>query len=273
MVDYLYEYAMTGNLIEPDSKETTWELLKQHTLLTMGVENDIKEQLGLELINGKHIKDKHGWDGYHDKFFVEVKSETIGDGKKLSGKGIFNNITFESISKYENDKGILMFVGYSRTGQFLYSIACDMSLVAPLLKKELLKKFPEGNCSEGENTTVTITLSNLKDIPFEVVYYPMISDRSLYSEELRKVLEEGSRRKKTVCGILGKKFLSSLQECTKKPKKCYSLKEKVKLVYCTDNFCVAKSGKKIEFLENGSVSHSVLVKTLNVRFSKLLSQS
>ncbi len=196
-------YAKTGVLSDFDNLEeaNAFSRFSCENLMTGGGDS-VRERITVDLIHGHHISEKHGWDGKRGNLFLEVKNETIGENKPVSGRGIFNNLTWKSFQKYKNENGLYISAGYSREGVLLYAVAFDIKHILPVLEESLMKVFPDGEDRIRENTTVSISAIHFPD-KLEVIYIPDCFQYKKYSDRLTNLIFSNKKTK------LGKTRLST----------------------------------------------------------------
>lgn len=284
MYSTIMHYAKTGELNDFTTLEEANQFARFSTERMMsGGGDSVRERITVELVHGKHIDGKHGWDGTKGKFQLEVKNETIGENKSVDGRGIFNNITWKSFSKYENDEGLFISAGYSRTGVLLYALAFNMKHLNPILEAKLESVLPNRIDKNKKNVTVNVSS---KDFPeeFEVIYLPENMKRSDYSRRMWKLLGNNYADRTK----LGKKLLSA-KPAKKKPtaKKTTVKNTKVTRTRLTHTDYMKRAekvfGGNVSYIEiaKGNITlysghdiiHKTTTKNLNARYNRKLSQS
>jgi len=284
MYEKIMYYAKTGELKKFTSLEEANEFaLFSCRNLISGGGDFIRERVSIDLVHGEHYEEKHGWDGRKGNYFLEVKNETIGineNGEKtVSGRGIFNNLTWKSFQKYETQKGVYISVGYSRTGVLLYAIAFDIKHILPILEEALLEKLPNREDKQKTNVSVSISAAQFpKEV--EVLYIPKVLIWDNYSENLLKLLANNkstklSSRRLTTPIPQRKKTSGKVVKQTNKPTN-KQIKEpldksnviimKTRELYPNDFFIINDSDKKIYF-DSGK---TLLFDTVSKYYSKLV---
>lgn len=105
----------------------------------------LREQITLSFCNYQPLSGKHGYDGFDEKRkkFVEIKPQHIltTEKKKLNGRGMFSDFTWERYDKYLMDKPIIIFSGFIDTN-LIYCIEVDFNELEEKFKNNLEKHFP-----------------------------------------------------------------------------------------------------------------------------------
>jgi len=187
--DKLLDYSLNGTIHVPENEEEAKEWIK--FLLEgsiAGGDDNIREMITLKLIGAESVPGKHGWDGKLGSYMIEVKNETMPIDGRLSGAGLFNNVTWKSFKKYEDQKGLYLQAGYTRDGKLMYCIAFDMKHLLPIIEAKLQKTIPDRK-ENGRDVQVSISAKDFPD-EVEVVFFPPVFEHQKYSNNLFKLLTQ-----------------------------------------------------------------------------------
>ena len=267
---HILEYTKTGESPKFTDKETDISNDYIATLMKLTVSNEsrnegVRERVALELIHAEQLTERGGWDGKKGRRFIEVKSESQGTKKNLSGTGRFNQLTWDSFEKYRRDDGIYLAISYDASGQILYAIAFDMHHLIPKMTECLLNKV-------GKNVNVCISHTDFPE-DFEVLFLrqPMILDdySSTFGENLVRNYYNNTTMKKVRLTTKPKPKPKSKSKAKagKKVLAKVSLSNKIQLCYGSTSYEVVDKKATI-FFENRDTK-TILVKSINAAYRRL----
>lgn len=175
-----------NNYLLDKSKDLLMAILLD--LLTMYINDKnsstIREFLTVSIAGYKHSEKKIEYNGFKQSAFIsgkilkcEAKPKNINthDGKikKLNGGGNFSDYTFGRLKKDRDEKGLNLLVSGFVDGKLIYIIEFpfNSSIFVQHVKKQLLKRFPDGKDKKGEflrsanfHYQQFISIKNLKTI-------------------------------------------------------------------------------------------------------------
>jgi len=187
----LFDFALRGDVYVPETPEE----MEQYSKFLLessiaGGDDNIRENITLQLIGADSVPGKHGWDGKLGNYKIEVKNETqpsLESQSRMNGSGMFNNVSWRSFKKYEEDKGLYVHAGYTREGCLMYCVAFDMKHLLPLIEAKLLAVLPEREDRDGIDVQVSISAKDFPD-ELEVVLFPALLNHKHYSQKLFRLL-------------------------------------------------------------------------------------
>jgi len=198
MIEHVMNYVKTGlPPVFTDLKEAQEYIDFATSKLLTGSGDELRERVTIEMVNGQHSSDKHGWDGHKGKLNIEVKNETEKPKGGFTGSGIFNNLTWSSFEKYQQG-GLYLHGGYDREGVLSFVVAFDIGHLLPKMKEALMKKLPNGD-EQGKNVTVNIKGSDFPAL-VEVVYENPYMKRNCYTRYLNKIIADSQYENYSVHG-------------------------------------------------------------------------
>ena len=187
----LLDYSLKGEVYLPETTEETelWSRFLLESSIAGGDDN-IRENITLQLIKAEPSPGKHGWDGQLGRLKIEVKNETqsvSNSSSRLNGTGIFNNVSWKSFKKYQEDKGLYLQGGYTREGRLIYCVAFEMKHILPIIEAKLRSVLPDGIDRDSMDVQVSISA---KDYPeeAEVVLFPQNFNHRHFSQNLGELI-------------------------------------------------------------------------------------
>jgi len=274
---HILEFSKTGATPTFSSEQTSESNDFIATLIELTVSNEsrnegVRERVAIELINAEHLTEKRGgWDGRKGRKMVEVKSESQGT-KGLSGKGRFNQLTWDSFRKYQEDEGYYIAISFNEHGHIIYALAFEMNHLLPKMESLLIEKIGTRDQVGKKEKNVNVCISHT-DFPekFEVLFLSKQLDPDWFVGKFGKKIMDNYYNNTKLNKV---RLTAKPRPKHKKTKKKASVKkvafiDKVYACYNTTDFVISEG--KVTFFKNGR-EKTVLVKSVHNLYSRKKAQ-